>query len=182
MNKEVSIRRQIASLYNKREDDFPSLRAYNDYLEEVEDIIINLVEGVDVQATKDKVAKYQEENAEQIVASRARKAEEQAAALRQENGFPEIKVSNGEQVALQAAPSGQYAPALLPGGLYMQPRPAGSGPQPVPVGGPFNNDSVPEDEEARRVRIERAARAGGWTADIVRKRALQEALGSLWVN
>lgn len=86
--------------FNKQEEDFPSLREYNDYLEEVEDmsmrrfiffctficltcwligfgylleVACNLIEGIDVTAIEAKIAKYQEENAEQIVNSRARK-------------------------------------------------------------------------------------------------------------
>ncbi|TKY58989.1 CDK-activating kinase assembly factor MAT1 [Spatholobus suberectus] len=33
-NKEIVIRRRIISIFNKRQDDFPSLREYNDYKEE----------------------------------------------------------------------------------------------------------------------------------------------------
>lgn len=85
--------------FNKREDDFPTLREYNDYLEEVEDMSMyeealsldlivgssvnvrpvfsfeafNLIEGIDVPAIEAKIAKYQVENAEQIINSRARR-------------------------------------------------------------------------------------------------------------
>ncbi|KAE8653060.1 hypothetical protein Csa_019757 [Cucumis sativus] len=59
--------------FNKREEDFSSLREYNDYLEEVEDMTFNLIEGIDVQAIEAKIARYQEENAEQIMINRARK-------------------------------------------------------------------------------------------------------------
>ncbi|XP_072960401.1 uncharacterized protein [Typha angustifolia] len=84
--KEMAIRRRVANIFNKREEDFPSLKEYNDYLEEVEDMTFNLVEGIDVAAIEAKIAKYQEENAEQIINSRARKAEELAAALRASRG------------------------------------------------------------------------------------------------
>lgn len=88
MNKELQTRRRIQNIYNKRQDDFPSLRAYNDYLEEVEDIIFSLIEGVDVAATEEKLLKYQNENAEAIIASRARRAEEEATFLRSgQNSF-----------------------------------------------------------------------------------------------
>ena len=72
-NKEIAIRRRIANIFNKREDDFPSLREYNDYLEEVEDMTFNLIEGIDVAAIEARIAKYQEENTEQIMINRARK-------------------------------------------------------------------------------------------------------------
>ncbi|KAI8099362.1 CDK-activating kinase assembly factor MAT1-domain-containing protein, partial [Halteromyces radiatus] len=38
VEKEVRIRKRVAKVFNKRPEDFPSLRLYNDYLEEVEDI------------------------------------------------------------------------------------------------------------------------------------------------
>lgn len=92
--------------FNKREEDFPSLKEYNDYLEEVEDMsksvefldiweflstsschskfenkidriafvkAANLIEGIDVPTIEAKIARYQEENAEQIMINRARK-------------------------------------------------------------------------------------------------------------
>ncbi|KAG6772225.1 hypothetical protein POTOM_023624 [Populus tomentosa] len=81
-NKEIVVRRRIASIFNKREDDFPSLREYNDYLEEVEDMIFNLVAGDDVAATEEKIAEYQEENADLIL------AEELALAMAASKGPP----------------------------------------------------------------------------------------------
>ncbi|ORX42361.1 MAT1-domain-containing protein [Hesseltinella vesiculosa] len=38
VEKEVRIRIRVAKVFNKRPEDFSSLRLYNDYLEEVEDI------------------------------------------------------------------------------------------------------------------------------------------------
>jgi hypothetical protein len=78
--------------YNKRESDFESARAYDDYLEEVEDIsmwnggdptrtptdgvlapgcarvgpVYNLMHNVDRDATLARVATYKEQNAAQI--------------------------------------------------------------------------------------------------------------------
>uniref|UniRef100_A0A803MFG5 MAT1 centre domain-containing protein n=2 Tax=Chenopodium quinoa TaxID=63459 RepID=A0A803MFG5_CHEQI len=72
--KEVSIRRRIISIFNKREEDFPSLKEYNDYLEEVEDMTCNLIEGIDVPAIEAKIAQYERDNSEQIMNARARKA------------------------------------------------------------------------------------------------------------
>ncbi|GLJ23411.1 hypothetical protein SUGI_0443040 [Cryptomeria japonica] len=176
-SKEVSIRRRIANIYNKREEDFLSLREYNDYLEEVEDMTFKLVEGTDVPAIEDKIAKYQEENAEQIINSRAQRAEEVARSLREHQEQATASGPNdlGLPQPSQATGVGQYNP------MFMQPRPTGAGVQPVPIGG-NNAHGMPEDEATQRQRAERAARAGGWSFEICRKRAFEEAFSSLWIS
>ena len=67
VEKECRIRKRIAAVFNKREDDFQTLKDYNDYLEEVEMIIFNLVNDVDVQKTNSMLEAYREQNLEQIV-------------------------------------------------------------------------------------------------------------------
>lgn len=183
-SKEVAIRRRITNIYNKREEDFASLRDYNDYLEEVEDMTYKLVEGIDVPAIEANIAKYQEENAEQIINSRARKAEELAKSLREHQTQaategPSDMVPDQNSQAVGATGGGQYAPSIA-APMFMQPRPTGPSAQPVPIGG-GNASSMPEDEETQKQRAERAARAGGWTPEMCRKRAFEEAFGSLWI-
>jgi CDK-activating kinase assembly factor MAT1 len=80
--KEMTIRRRMASIFNKTQDHFSCLKDYNDYLEEVEDMTFNLIEGIDVEEIEAKIARYQQENAEQIYLSRAKRAEDLAAALK----------------------------------------------------------------------------------------------------
>lgn len=79
--------------FNKRGEDFPSLRAYNDYLEMVEDIskvfihvndyilnyyiAFNLMNEVDVAETEAKIAAYEMENKDSIAANQAKNANEQ---------------------------------------------------------------------------------------------------------
>ena len=58
MDKEVDIRRNILKIYNKQERDFPTLREYNDYLEEIEDIIWSLESGRNEKEIKEKIALY----------------------------------------------------------------------------------------------------------------------------
>ncbi|KAG2384178.1 uncharacterized protein HKW66_Vig0150590 [Vigna angularis] len=181
-SKEIAIRRRISSIFNKREDDFPSLREYNDYLEEVEDMTFNLIEGIDISAIEEKIAKYQEENAEQIMINRARKAEELAAALAASKGQPaltdnDVATNQNSQTGFGAVPQGQYAPTFAGG----QPRPTGMAPQPLPLGGGDMLGFAGDDEESKKLRDERGARSGGWSVEISRKRAYEEALGSLWV-
>ncbi|GMY35574.1 CDK-activating kinase assembly factor [Fagus crenata] len=183
-NKEISIRKRIASIFNKREDDFASLREYNDYLEEVEDMTFNLIEGIDVPLIEAKIAQYQEENAEQIMINRARKAEELAAAVAASKGNPaqndtDGASNQGSQTGYGTGTQGQYAPTIAGG----QPRPTGMATQPVPLGGGFDFQGYPvDDEEMMKLRAERGGRAGGWSAELSKKRALDEAFGSIWIN
>ncbi|KAM1731719.1 hypothetical protein ACFX11_017566 [Malus domestica] len=183
-NREIVVRKRIASIFNKREEDFSSLREYNDYLEEVEDMTFDLIEGIDVPAIEAKIAKYQEENAEQIMINRARKAEELAAALAASKGHPiqnetDAGLSQGSQAGFGAGTQGQYAPTVSG-----QPRPTGGmGPQPLPLGGGGHDlrGYAVDDEEMVKLRAEKGGRAGGWSGEISRKRALEEALGSIWI-
>jgi len=184
MNKELQTRRRIRNIYNKRQEDFPSLRAYNDYLEEVEDIIFNLIEGVEVASTEEKLMKYQDENAESIIASRARRAEEEATFLHSGQSLPPVADAVGIDPQVQqsnlpsvTAAGGKYAPTM-----FLPPRPAAQ--QPVPVGPPtsYNSHGEPEDEQTKRLREERGLRAGGSTIDITRRRACEEAIMSIWVS
>ncbi|CAH1795905.1 unnamed protein product [Owenia fusiformis] len=66
VEKEMDIRKKILRDYNKQEEDFPTLRAYNDYLEDIETTIFNLANGVDVEETKKKIEQYKKENKDTI--------------------------------------------------------------------------------------------------------------------
>mmetsp|Transcript_13479 Transcript_13479/g.18467 ORF Transcript_13479/g.18467 Transcript_13479/m.18467 type:complete len:151 (-) Transcript_13479:122-574(-) len=72
---EVALRKRIGRIYNKRQSEFESLLEYNDYLEEVEDIVFNISEGIDVATTESRIAKYKKENEENIAFNQANKAE-----------------------------------------------------------------------------------------------------------
>ncbi|KAF9164211.1 TFIIH/NER complex subunit [Actinomortierella ambigua] len=66
VEKEVRIRRQMAQKFNKRLEDFKTLKAFNDYLEEVEDMTFKLVNEIDVEATKLAIEKFSQENRDLI--------------------------------------------------------------------------------------------------------------------
>lgn len=72
VEKEVDIRKRILRDFNKKEDDFETLRQYNDYLEEIENIIFNLVNDIDVEETTKKIEQYKRENKEQIIKNKTR--------------------------------------------------------------------------------------------------------------
>lgn len=77
VEKDLDIRRRILREYNKQEHDFQTLREYNDYLEEVETIIYNLVNELDVLETNKKIEAYKRDNKETIARNRGCLREEQ---------------------------------------------------------------------------------------------------------
>ncbi|CAN1300640.1 CDK-activating kinase assembly factor MAT1 [Linum perenne] len=175
--KEIAIRRKVSSIYNSREEDFSSLLEYNDYLERVEDMVMNLVSGVDTQAIEAEIAQYQKDNAEQIMLNQAKKAEEYAAALAASKGVPQqtdtdlVSSVSCVQNSHGIETGGQYAPIMATG----QPRPMGP---PGSIGGEFEGY---DDEEMMRLRAERGSRAGGWTVELSKKRSLEEAFSTIWI-
>lgn len=76
LTKEAQTRRRYLRWFNKRRDDFKTDAEYDDYLEMVEDIIFNLVNNIDVEATKSRVEKYRRENADSIGQNHAKRLEE----------------------------------------------------------------------------------------------------------
>ncbi|KAE8126033.1 hypothetical protein FH972_020788 [Carpinus fangiana] len=109
-------------------------------------------------------------------------AEELAAALAASKGNHAQNDTDGaanqsSQTGYGTSAQGQYAPTFAGG----QPRPIGMPPQPTPLGG-FDMQGYPvDDEEMMKLRAERGARAGGWSAELGKKRALEEAFGSIWI-
>ncbi|KAK2467060.1 hypothetical protein APHAL10511_001318 [Amanita phalloides] len=83
VEKEVAIRRRIAKEFNKRREDFADLRSYNDYLQEVEDIIFNLINDIDVQQTEARITAFRAENAS-LIESNLHREEAYAQALKEQ--------------------------------------------------------------------------------------------------
>ncbi|KAG0362010.1 CDK-activating kinase assembly factor MAT1-domain-containing protein [Gamsiella multidivaricata] len=66
VEKEVRIRKQMSSKFNKRREDFKTLKDYNDYLETIEDLTFKLVNEIDVETTKAAIDKFAAENRDLI--------------------------------------------------------------------------------------------------------------------
>ena len=66
VEKDVRVRRKVKAIYNKTKDAFADAQSFRDYEEEVEDIIFNLVHGIDVDDTQARIKKYSLENEETI--------------------------------------------------------------------------------------------------------------------
>jgi len=78
VEREVDIRKRILKDYNKKEDDFQSLRDYNDYLEEIEDIVFNFANNMEVEETKTRVELYKKENFKIIQKNRVAQSRQEA--------------------------------------------------------------------------------------------------------
>ncbi|KAF2091350.1 CDK-activating kinase assembly factor, partial [Saccharata proteae CBS 121410] len=66
IEREVDIRRTMSQKFNRREDEFESLKAYNNYLNEVEDMTFNLIHNIDVERTQAKIKAYADANRDAI--------------------------------------------------------------------------------------------------------------------
>ncbi|KAF6235764.1 hypothetical protein HO173_005959 [Letharia columbiana] len=65
-------------VFNKREEEFESLRDWNNYLEEVENLTWNLLQGVDVKETEKKLDAYKRQNEQEIKQNAAIESQENA--------------------------------------------------------------------------------------------------------
>ena len=76
VEREVDIRKRIAAVFNRREEEFDTLLDYNNYLNDVEDITFNLVNRIDVEATEKKLQAYSDSNSGAISENAALAAQE----------------------------------------------------------------------------------------------------------
>lgn len=77
VEKEVDIRKRVLRDFNKKEDDFATLREYNDYLEEIETIIFNLCNNIDVVETNKRIEQYKKENKDIILKNKIKIGKEE---------------------------------------------------------------------------------------------------------
>lgn len=72
------VRRRTLDTYNKQRDNFPTLREYNDYLEEVEELIhLQLSRDFLDEQTRFRMEQYKAQNKEVIERNRERKKEQE---------------------------------------------------------------------------------------------------------
>ncbi|KAE8149274.1 CDK-activating kinase assembly factor MAT1-domain-containing protein [Aspergillus avenaceus] len=76
VEREVDIRRRVMQILNRREEEFDSKRAWDDFLEQREEIIANLVHGTDVAKTEANLHSYAQANMHSIRANQALEAQE----------------------------------------------------------------------------------------------------------
>lgn len=76
IEKEIDIRRKVGAIYNKTEEDFPDLKEYNQYLENIEDIVFKLSNGIDVEQTEAELAQYEQDHRIEIIEKHERISKE----------------------------------------------------------------------------------------------------------
>ena len=72
IQRDANIRKKMREVFNKIEADFQNPNDFKQYEEMVEDVIFNLVHGIDVVSTNAFIEKYKKENAESIARNHAR--------------------------------------------------------------------------------------------------------------
>ncbi|PYI03744.1 CDK-activating kinase assembly factor MAT1 [Aspergillus sclerotiicarbonarius CBS 121057] len=90
VEREVDIRRRVMQVLNRREEEFDSKRAYDDFLEQREEIIANLVHGTDVAKTESDLQRYASENMRSIRANQALEAQEASSFREQQTQEQEL--------------------------------------------------------------------------------------------
>lgn len=86
----------ITSSFNRREEEFETLRDFNNYLEEIETMTFNLINGIDVKATESKLAAYAAQNKSSISKNEKREIQER------ENGKAQLAAQK-EQARIRRA-------------------------------------------------------------------------------
>lgn len=72
---DAKVRKRLKEIYNKTEEDFPTLREFGDYEEMLEDLIYKLVHNIDKKDTEWQIDCYRRENAESILINKSKRAE-----------------------------------------------------------------------------------------------------------
>lgn len=67
IEREVDIRKRVAAVFNRREEEFETLKDYNDYLNDVEDITFNLINNIDVEKTNKLFEAHQKAHEKEIM-------------------------------------------------------------------------------------------------------------------
>ncbi|KAL5612306.1 uncharacterized protein BROUX77_002462 [Berkeleyomyces rouxiae] len=100
IERECDIRKRVCAIFNKGEDDFETLRDFNDYLERVEDLTADMVSGVENARAKAEAELIEWENAHkaEIEANRRRRGEAEERARKSQHAEQE----RSRQLRLQA--------------------------------------------------------------------------------
>ncbi|KAI7840363.1 hypothetical protein COHA_005908 [Chlorella ohadii] len=188
LRKEMKIRARVEAIFNKHEDDFESKQEFDDYLEEREDIIFNLSEGVDVAEMERKVEQYRLANAESIIRNEARRAEElRRKAAAGEEGAGHAGISGTAAAFAEGADAephqGMEYTAAMPEAAAAAV--LGMGTAPVPLSSAAadaaGNLQAPGGGQLSSEAWRTMALSSGWRPEFPKRKALEQAFGSVLV-
>lgn len=91
IEKEIDIRRRVGAIYNKTEEDFSDLKEFNSYLENIEEIVFKLSNGVDVEKTEEELSKYEEEHRLEILEKNMRESQKNADLAKYQDAMEQLK-------------------------------------------------------------------------------------------
>jgi len=190
LDREVSMRHTILRDFNKRRDDFPTLKEYNDYLEEVEDLIFDLLRGS--EEAEEKVKKNKKENCDLISRNKAIQAEEERSIESQliqdkqefeekhknyafQERFKLQQQMNEKEEQLDDMASGMKRTGKIPL-IYIpqQPQLQNVLPQPKTIVTQPSTTTEPNSKQTLK-----QLTAGGWKESYPRLRSIEEAFSSL---
>ncbi|KAL4815412.1 CDK-activating kinase assembly factor MAT1-domain-containing protein [Aspergillus spinulosporus] len=90
VEREVDIRRRVMTVLNRREEEFDSKLDWDNFLEQREEIIFNLVNRIDVAKTEADLQSYASENMKSIRANQALEAKEVSSFQERQNQEQEL--------------------------------------------------------------------------------------------
>lgn len=91
IEKEIDIRRKVGAIYNKTEEDFPDLKEYNQYLENIEEIVFKLSNGIDVEQTEAELAQYEQDHRIEIIEKNMRESQKSADLIKYQDAMERLK-------------------------------------------------------------------------------------------
>lgn len=181
VEREVDLRKRVAAVFNKTEDEFEDLRAYNDYLDMVESLTMDLVYGTEAEraSASDRLMVWEDEHRAEIEKNRrqgermreqtrrqvqaeqkaARERRAEAARLEEEERLLKAKQREEDLDALASAPQGQASKIMLK------------------KRGQHRKDALAESEAAA-MRRAAAAAAGGLSIKGLKKKSAPGAAGA----
>ncbi|KAI5956523.1 TFB3 [Candida jiufengensis] len=91
IEREIDIRRKVGSIYNKTEEDFPNLKEFNKYIENIEEIVFNLNNGIDVEKTEQELNKYEQDHKIEILEKNMRESQKTADINKYQDSMERLK-------------------------------------------------------------------------------------------
>lgn len=91
IEKEIDIRKRVSGIYNKTEEDFESLKEYNKYLENLENVVFNLNNGIDMEETETNLVKYENEHKIEILEKNMRESQKNSDLTKYQESMARLK-------------------------------------------------------------------------------------------